>query len=69
MLTAAAALGGSGRRWRLPVAAPAGARRHADPLNDAYELLTSGSDTLKRMLQHEAAGSVMGLYAESMQSR
>jgi hypothetical protein len=34
--------------------------------NDAYELLTSGSDTLKRMLQNEAAGSVMGLHAERM---
>jgi len=34
--------------------------------NDVYELLTSGSDFLKRMLQHEAAGSVMGLHAEPM---
>jgi hypothetical protein len=34
--------------------------------NDAYELLTSVSDYLKRMLQHEAAGSVMGLHAERM---
>jgi hypothetical protein len=34
--------------------------------NDAYELLTSGSDTLKRMLQHESAGSFMGLHAEPM---
>jgi len=32
--------------------------------NDAYELLTADSDYLKRMLQHEAAGSVMGLHAE-----
>ena len=29
--------------------------------NDAYELLTSSSDYLNRMLQHEAAGSVIGL--------
>jgi hypothetical protein len=34
--------------------------------NDAYELLTSGSDTLKCMLQHEAAGSVMGLHPGPM---
>jgi hypothetical protein len=34
--------------------------------NDAYELLTSGSDYFKRMLQHETAGSVMGLHAERM---
>jgi hypothetical protein len=34
--------------------------------NDAYELLTSGSYCLRRMLQNEAAGSVMGLHAERM---
>jgi hypothetical protein len=34
--------------------------------NDAYALLSSGSDYLKRMLQHEAAGSVMGLHAERL---
>lgn len=66
LLTSAAALAGSGRPWKRAVAAPAGARRHADPLNDAYEPLTSGSDYLKRMLQREVAGSVMGLHAERM---
>ena len=34
--------------------------------NDAYELLSSGSDYLKRMLQHEVAGSVMGFHGERM---
>jgi hypothetical protein len=34
--------------------------------SDAYELLTSGSDYLKRVLQHESAGCVMGLHAERM---
>jgi hypothetical protein len=48
LLTSAAALAGSGRRWRRPVAAPGASVAMQIHFNDAYELLTSGSDYLKR---------------------